>query len=630
MVAWANKKEYAQDSELYTVTKMDLNQVVKVLGKTQLVDEQQLRFLQWGKVSKIYVKEGQSIHAGDVLAELDTKNIKNDLIVAQLNVENAQLNLSKLYDQITIDKILSAQNSVDDTKRKIQIAQQQLSWLLIEQQNKIADLLGSADQSRTSLAVTSQESSITTSSQKDIAVQSVQQYVNNATVALDNVDKFMGISQKYKALVQPFYIYIGARNLTVKYETENQYGQLVPKLAEISAKAQQFKIRNNVTTDEAIALLQQTDAALTLTKDFLQNAIAVLVYSVESSTISQTQIDSYKATTNADLNKNLADGTALKNLIPTVQKLGTSIGTGTTPTSTDLALLKAQNDFNSSQRALDLTRVNYETLVQAKRNEIQNLNSQLAIYDATLRDLQDGPLSEDTAIGANAIQSSQATLDSLLNKLQDYQLISPFDGVVRTIDFKVWDIVSSAGASTLTVENPDFYNIVVQIDQIDIVKVRVGQTVQIVFDAYPDLMITGSLSSIDPTPIEKSWVISYEAKISLSKWELVIYPSMTVNVTVLVDVIPNVIAVPSLALTTTWGKQYVDIVRSDRSLVKRQVLVGESDDGFIQILSGLKEKEIIRVQDFALKTNFVDQGQAQGLKARWNLLKIRGETIPSN
>lgn len=64
--------------------------------------------------------------------------------------------------------------------------------------------------------------------------------------------------------------------------------------------------------------------------------------------------------------------------------------------------------------------------------------------------------------------------------------------------------MSSAGASTLTVENPDFYNIVVQIDQIDIVKVRVGQTVQIVFDAYPDLMITGSLSSIDPTPIEKS------------------------------------------------------------------------------------------------------------------------------
>lgn len=50
--------------------------------------------------------------------------------------------------------------------------------------------------------------------------------------------------------------------------------------------------------------------------------------------------------------------------------------------------------------------------------------------------------------------------------------------------------------------------------------------------------------------------------------------------------------------------------------MKRQVLVGESDDGFIQILSGLKEKEIIRVQDFALKTNFVDQGQAQGLKAR--------------
>jgi multidrug resistance efflux pump len=53
----------------------------------------------------------------------------------------------------------------------------------------------------------------------------------------------------------------------------------------------------------------------------------------------------------------------------------------------------------------------------------------------------------------------------------------------------------------ITVSNPDFYQIEMLIDQVDIVKIDKGFAIEATFDAYDNYVITGVISEIDPTPV---------------------------------------------------------------------------------------------------------------------------------
>jgi HlyD family secretion protein len=84
-------------------------------------------------VTKIYVKEGDKVKAGDLLAELDKEQLNISLSQQSLSIQNARINYDKLINQYTKTDILNAQNNVDDMQTKLDVAKKQLADMSSDQ-----------------------------------------------------------------------------------------------------------------------------------------------------------------------------------------------------------------------------------------------------------------------------------------------------------------------------------------------------------------------------------------------------------------------------------------------------------------------------------------------------------------
>jgi multidrug resistance efflux pump len=95
-------------------------------------------------------------------------------------------------------------------------------------------------------------------------------------------------------------------------------------------------------------------------------------------------------------------------------------------------------------------------------------------------------------------------------------LLAPFDGVVSTVSIREneWanpgqEIVLLAGGEALEVETTD-------LNEIDVARVKVGDTVTVTFDALPDVTIQGKVASIAPKASEGAGV-NYTVRVTLDE-----------------------------------------------------------------------------------------------------------------
>lgn len=132
----------------------------------------------------------------------------------------------------------------------------------------------------------------------------------------------------------------------------------------------------------------------------------------------------------------------------------------------------------------------------------------------------------------------------------------------------------------------------VSLTEIDVTKVKVGQKVTMVLDAFSDKTFTGKVASIDTNGSVISGVTAYPAVIIFDTAPDNIYPNMAVTATIITDVKDNVLLVPSTAVQIANGQSYV---REQRNGVVTQVNVetGESNDTQTEITSGATEGETI-------------------------------------
>jgi len=179
--------------------------------------------------------------------------------------------------------------------------------------------------------------------------------------------------------------------------------------------------------------------------------------------------------------------------------------------------------------------------------------------------------------------------------------VAPFDGIVRRIDFQVGDNLLADANETkyVVLENPDYFIVTVQLDQVDVVHVKEGQKASIVFDALPEETFEGVIDFIDTTPIQSSGVVSYEVEIALQPTGHTILSGMTAKVEIEIDARENVVAVPNLALRAIGNSSFVVGENGERFPVE----TGLSDGTYTEVLSGLQEGAKIQSVNVSISSN---------------------------
>ncbi|MBP9727878.1 MAG: efflux RND transporter periplasmic adaptor subunit [Candidatus Moranbacteria bacterium] len=200
-----------------------------------------------------------------------------------------------------------------------------------------------------------------------------------------------------------------------------------------------------------------------------------------------------------------------------------------------------------------------------------------------------------------SVTQQELALQKSYSKLADYSIRAPFDGIVTGLDVDGGDTISQSSivASVITKE----MKAVITLNEVDAVKIHIGDQVDLSFNALPDTIVSGKIAKVDTIGTISQGVVSYGAEVALDEQLAVLRPGMSVTATIIVAEKKNVVSVPNEALSYQDG---VATVRMAGSKVpngeggmtlgqKKEVTVGMTDNVMTEIIDGLKEGDTVIV-----------------------------------
>ncbi len=154
--------------------------------------------------------------------------------------------------------------------------------------------------------------------------------------------------------------------------------------------------------------------------------------------------------------------------------------------------------------------------------------------------------------------------------------------------------------SIITIPDTTKMAVKVRIHESYIKKVAKGQKARIVVDAFPDQELRGEVTKVGVLPDSQNRWMNPDLKVYLTTISVEgvydwLKPGMSAKVTVLVNELQDVVFVPVQAVTPLEGKQFCEVLRNG-STERREVEVGEFNDEFIEIKSGLREGEAVALR----------------------------------
>lgn len=149
-----------QEDVYFEVGSGDVINSIKVLWETNLLNEQKLKFNIDGTILKVNITDGQSVKSWEVLAMLDSGELENELKEAQINYENAQINLDKEIEKLSWDEKLKEQIALSSQERKIALLEYDFDTLKQENQTKLTQKTKEIESSVLALEKLTKESQI--------------------------------------------------------------------------------------------------------------------------------------------------------------------------------------------------------------------------------------------------------------------------------------------------------------------------------------------------------------------------------------------------------------------------------------------------------------------------------------
>jgi RND family efflux transporter MFP subunit len=222
---------------------------------------------------------------------------------------------------------------------------------------------------------------------------------------------------------------------------------------------------------------------------------------------------------------------------------------------------------DSSVKSAQATYTNAQvSLEQAQKN----LASKLALAQATL-------------------DNAKLAVEQAQRNLENAKLVAPYDGVVSAVNYGVGD---RASGTAVTIVNLSLLQVKVTVAEVDVAKIKLGQTATMTLDALMGKTYNAKVIAISPVGTITQGVVNYTVTLEITNSDGSIKPGMTANLTIEVERRDNVLLIPTRAVTTK-GTQKIVTVQSKGQPVTKVVTVGLSNDTSVEIMDGLQEGDVV-------------------------------------
>jgi len=194
--------------------------------------------------------------------------------------------------------------------------------------------------------------------------------------------------------------------------------------------------------------------------------------------------------------------------------------------------------------------------------------------------------------------ASEARIREAQQAVDNCTIRAPFDGIVVSKDAQVGEMVSpnSAGGGftrtgIATIVDMNSNEIEVDVNEAYITRVKPGQQVTAILDAYPDWEIPSRVRTIIPSADRQKATV--KVRISFVKLDPRILPDMGIKVTFLGDETSEnnaaatpAILIPQSAVRDDDGKKVVFLIRADKT-ERRAVTLGGNRGSDMEVIAGL-------------------------------------------
>jgi RND family efflux transporter MFP subunit len=516
------------------------------------------------ELTELHVTPGQQVKAGDVLARIDPTTLERAVTQAEADLTVAQDGLDQAKNPYTELDLAQAKLAVSQAEADLATAQ---------------DGLEQAKSPYTNLDV----------AQARLAVTQAQTALSQAKESLANAQNLPACS--FQSVVDLEYQYAWYED--DYYQTSARYEAGDIDKAEMDRHQSSFQWAED-RLNEALQCPPRPEDLATCQSDYnwYQTRYAEMEAKYKAGEISQEQI--FKLWDHVQ---------AAKARLGQAQQAASEVANARNQILQDqYNLQKAQEALADMQtappqaKATDQAPAASSEVVKAQ-NQVLQAEVNLQKAQATLAEIQAGPDPKAIGVAQAKVVSAQTTLETAQAGLKAATLTAPFTGTVISVGAEVGDLVSS---NTVVVLLADLAALRVRavVDETDIGPVKVGQEVDITFDAFPGHQFHGQVLEVPFLGTLSQNIVTYDVPISLEGDKSIpLKPGMTANLKIVLARRQDVLLIPAMAVQQGEAGNEVLVQDSPQGpAVTTPVEVGFGDGVYVEVTRGLNEGDRVVVE----------------------------------
>ena len=221
-------------------------------------------------------------------------------------------------------------------------------------------------------------------------------------------------------------------------------------------------------------------------------------------------------------------------------------------------------------------------------------------------------LTETIQSAAETLRSAELNMDNLQEAMNNYTVTSPISGTIIEKNAKAGDALAT-GADLCTIYDLSYLVMVINVDELQVSDVSVGQSVQVTADAVPDKTYTGTVTRVSMKGSSNGGTTTYPVTVRIDETEG-LRPGMNANAEIVIAEAGNALAVPNAAIVrggyVLVTKDSPSAANADPDMTAPEgyvyvpVKIGVSDDDYTQIISGVTGNDTVAYDPSSVSTDY--------------------------
>lgn len=533
------------------VVRGDLVQTVEAVGEVTSERELDLRFATSGVVSRVYVKEGDVVKAGQRLADLRAGPLAASVAAQAAALQSAQADLNALEQGTRPEEIAIAEADLRGKQAALEVARSSLK--------SASENLA---QSETKLQLLLDETKVNLAGQVTTALSLLNQQLVSAENALVTIDDVLSDVDVQDAMIKD------------RPDAGNSV-QIAKRAAQDQIDQARRSASSALDYQSALAALDQAISGTQRVTSALDSLFSVINSIRETSNFTSTERESVKSSISAQRSA--------------AQTAATNVSTGRS------TLQNASAAYDSKISAEQSNLVSYRGTRDRANTDILTYEASIQASQAQLALKKAGARQTDIDAARARVRQAQANVARASAELSDTVLTAPIDGTVTHVNVKGGESVPTGAAVALLGNSP--FRVEMFVSEIDIPKVQRSQSGSIELDAFRGVHMKLHVSEVDSAATDKDGVSKYRVKLDFVHLHNEFKIGMTGDAEIETARVDDVVSIPRRAVIESGtGSMIVRVLKSDQTVDERPVTLGiEGGSGDVEVKTGVMEGETVIV-----------------------------------